>query len=104
MQVTLDMFRQYGRCGSYFAETGKDHWFGPPEDSPDYYSKITNTKARETARRRDRERAKALCAVCPVRLACLRWAMENKEQDGIWGGLTPTERTLLKNKTAANAA
>ncbi len=104
MEIRLEDFRPYGRCGTYYAETGKDHLFGPPEDSPDAYHNITSPKLRETARRRDRERAKALCAVCPVRTACLRWALQENEPGGIWGGLTQDERTTLKNKTAATAA
>jgi WhiB family redox-sensing transcriptional regulator len=35
--------------------------------------------------------AKALCAVCPVRLECLDRAVVHRERDGIWAGLTPTE-------------
>ncbi len=36
--------------------------------------------------------AKAMGAVCPVREACLDWAMTTPEQDGLWGGLTARER------------
>lgn len=32
------------------------------------------------------ERAKALCAQCPVRLRCLRVALERAEPWGVWGG------------------
>jgi WhiB family transcriptional regulator, redox-sensing transcriptional regulator len=32
------------------------------------------------------ERAKALCAQCPARLACLAGAMERAEHSGVWGG------------------
>lgn len=35
--------------------------------------------------------AKAVCAGCPVRAACLSWALRNLS-DGIAGGLTPDER------------
>lgn len=43
-------------------------------------------------------RAKRICAGCPVREACLRWAMEQDEPDGVWGGLTPGERRALRPK------
>lgn len=36
------------------------------------------------------EAAKALCLRCPVRAACAELGKD--ERDGIWGGLTPTER------------
>lgn len=40
--------------------------------------------------------AKAVCAVCPVREACLDAAIANREPLGIWGGLTETERDKLR--------
>jgi WhiB family redox-sensing transcriptional regulator len=38
--------------------------------------------------------AKAVCAVCPVRAECLAAALARREPDGIWGGLTATERRV----------
>jgi WhiB family transcriptional regulator, redox-sensing transcriptional regulator len=40
--------------------------------------------------------AKAICAACDVRQQCLEYALTNKEPDGIWGGLTVTERRRLR--------
>jgi WhiB family redox-sensing transcriptional regulator len=34
----------------------------------------------------DVERAKALCAPCPLREACLTGALERREPWGVWGG------------------
>ena len=34
----------------------------------------------------DLERAKALCARCPVRVRCLQLALEREEPWGVWGG------------------
>jgi WhiB family redox-sensing transcriptional regulator len=36
--------------------------------------------------------AKEICGACAVRSQCLDYALINKEQFGIWGGLTPEER------------
>ncbi|MGH3927892.1 MAG: WhiB family transcriptional regulator, partial [Pseudonocardiaceae bacterium] len=36
--------------------------------------------------------AKAVCAGCEVRAACLRWALETNQDAGIWGGLSEDER------------
>lgn len=36
--------------------------------------------------------AKSVCQTCPVRVACLAWALKNKQEFGIWGGKTPWER------------
>jgi len=35
---------------------------------------------------------KALCESCPVKEDCLDFAVRNDIKDGIWGGMTPTER------------
>lgn len=37
-------------------------------------------------------RAKAICAVCPVRMECLEYALRIREPHGIWGGLNELER------------
>ena len=39
--------------------------------------------------------AKEICAECPVREACLEYALEARPPDGVWGGLTPVERHRL---------
>jgi WhiB family redox-sensing transcriptional regulator len=49
------------------------------------------------------EVAKAICAQCPVREACLEYALANRERDGVWGGATERERRRMirqRRKTA----
>lgn len=43
--------------------------------------------------------AKLMCDVCPVRKECAKWALENKQINGVWGGLNEDEirRTLSVN-------
>jgi len=36
--------------------------------------------------------AKAICAQCPVAEQCLEYAIATHQSDGVWGGLTSTER------------
>lgn len=36
--------------------------------------------------------AKAVCAECPVRTECLNYALDTRQADGIFGGLTWSER------------
>jgi WhiB family redox-sensing transcriptional regulator len=43
----------------------------------------------------DADEAKAICARCPVRQACLEYALVNRERDGIWGGATERERRRM---------
>ncbi|MEV5680602.1 MULTISPECIES: WhiB family transcriptional regulator [unclassified Streptomyces] len=45
------------------------------------------------------EDAKAVCATCPVREQCLRWALENGQDSGVWGGMGEDERRALKRRT-----
>lgn len=39
--------------------------------------------------------AKAICSACPVRVACLSFALDQGERFGIWGGLDEKERGRL---------
>lgn len=50
-------------------------------------------------RRRREEAAKRLCSGCPVKVECQRYAMENREPYGVWGGLTENERHRLKGRS-----
>jgi len=36
--------------------------------------------------------SKRVCAMCPVKDACLAWAVDHAESWGVWGGLTDNER------------
>jgi WhiB family redox-sensing transcriptional regulator len=47
-----------------------------------------------SARRHEAE-AKRICVQCPVLEECLSWALEAREPWGVWGGLTPQERSQL---------
>lgn len=42
------------------------------------------------------EAAKAVCQSCPVRVACLQFALETNQEDGIWGGTSEEERQRLR--------
>jgi WhiB family redox-sensing transcriptional regulator len=39
---------------------------------------------------------KAACHPCPALRPCLQWALAVPEQEGIWGGTTPHERTAMR--------
>ncbi|PSK57018.1 Transcriptional regulator WhiB1 [Streptomyces sp. 111WW2] len=41
------------------------------------------------------EQAKQVCNRCPMRSACLEWALSTGQWSGVWGGLTETERRTL---------
>ncbi len=47
--------------------------------------------------------AKAVCDACPVREACLEFALAAREKEGVWGGATERERRRIvrqRRKTA----
>jgi len=44
--------------------------------------------------------AKRVCESCPVREECLKYAMDNDERFGIWGGLSERERRRLRKQAS----
>jgi WhiB family transcriptional regulator, redox-sensing transcriptional regulator len=44
--------------------------------------------------------ARKVCDKCDVRLQCLEYALNNKEQFGIWGGTSERERRRLRKERA----
>ncbi len=57
----------------------------------------------------DGERAKQICAGCPVQAECLDYALDQDQmestpvppQGGVWGGLTHGERVALRRQETA---
>lgn len=73
MTALHDLLRQTGRDARGPCQDDPDLWF-----SSDPY---------------DRQTARGVCAECPMKAACLETALKNGEVHGMWGGLTPQERT-----------
>jgi WhiB family transcriptional regulator, redox-sensing transcriptional regulator len=48
--------------------------------------------------------AKAMCAGCDVRPACLEYALSRPEDHGVWGGLDEDERKAERERRAQVAA
>lgn len=44
------------------------------------------------------DEAKKLCGACAVKMECLRYALHNDEQSGIWGNMVTEERMALKRR------
>jgi WhiB family redox-sensing transcriptional regulator len=42
--------------------------------------------------------ALAVCASCPVREACLEFALITRQDDGVWGGLDENERRRVRRR------
>jgi len=61
-------------------------WFPDPDD----------TKVAEMV-----ERAKSVCAGCPVLAPCQRWGLGHPAERGVWGGLTEGERRRVRRRRGA---
>ena len=42
------------------------------------------------------EEAKAICRMCPVAAECLTYALDTKQEFGVWGAMTERERAKLR--------
>ena len=42
-----------------------------------------------------------ICEPCPVRVDCLRWALDSGQDYGIWAATTPTGRRQIRRHRAA---
>jgi hypothetical protein len=71
MRVSLPFFDGVAAC----AETDPELWF--PE------------KGGATAA------AKRICDGCEIRLSCLQWSIDRREQHGLWGGVSENQRKRL---------
>ncbi len=40
--------------------------------------------------------AKAVCGTCPLRTACLDWALETGQEAGVWGGTGEDDRRAMR--------
>ena len=56
--------------------------------APSYFERRSEKNAREAV-------AKAICARCQVRRACLDYALRVREDHGVWGGLNEMERRAV---------
>lgn len=71
-------------------------------EPPSWYSMGTcwsvprSTDLLFSGKKKEREAAKTLfCRRCPVSEACLAYAINNEEPDGIWGGYDKDERDRI---------
>ncbi|GAA2306509.1 WhiB family transcriptional regulator [Streptomyces caniferus] len=48
------------------------------------------------------EEAKAVCRRCPVMGQCLQWALESRQDAGVWGGMSEDERRAMRRRAARN--
>ena len=44
------------------------------------------------------QKAKEICATCPVQEACLQYSLSTNQAAGVWGGLDANERRRLRRR------
>lgn len=49
------------------------------------------------------DRAREVCAQCPVSIDCLEFALETNQDSGIWGGTSEEERRKIRREMVARA-
>lgn len=47
------------------------------------------------------QHAKGTCAGCPIQTACLAYALDERIEHGLWGGMTERERRALLRRRPA---
>ncbi len=87
MDVTRQDWWEHAACRGHDAS----YFF-----APSYFEKRAEKMAREAV-------AKALCFRCPVREACLEFALMNRDPHGVWGGMNEMERRALLRQREAQA-
>jgi len=51
------------------------------------------------------DRARRVCATCPVKDECLEYALQNRIEHGVWGGASERERRrILRRRRVAVSA
>lgn len=61
---------------------------------PDFWFPENNKQMKE-----DLPVLKIICGACPHQAACAEFAIKEDIQEGVWGGLSPRERTALRGHT-----
>lgn len=62
-----------------------------------FYFYLDDKSERNSDSLSDYSIAKSLCFQCPHNADCAEWGIKN-EAHGLWGGLTPKERALQRQK------
>ena len=66
------------------------------DEDPELFFPIGNTEPAF----RQIEEARAVCLRCEVMEICLNWAMETRQEAGVWGGQSAEQRQSLKRRNA----
>jgi WhiB family redox-sensing transcriptional regulator len=82
-----EMWRKRAAC----RHTEPDLFFPVPATGASAAQSPVPSPAPSQAEQAQAERAKNVCAGCPVRRECLQFALATRQAYGVWGGLELTE-------------
>jgi len=80
------------------------HWQPRPfafPDLPDALCQETDPEAFFPEKGGTTTNAKKVCGRCDEQADCLQWALEHREEFGVWGGLSTRQRKKLLGKGSA---
>jgi len=67
-------------------------------DDPDFFFPVSQVELEQRL-----ERLRAICGSCIHQTPCRNFSVENEEEHGFWGGLTPDERSqFIKRENGIN--
>lgn len=84
-----------GGDGLPFLQPGE---WTPCQDVPHLFAAAEDERVTIKERASDVRAAQGVCASCLKRAPCARYAIENSETWGVWGGLTLKQRTLARRR------
>lgn len=81
---------------------GHEDWANPPVDIPSWFVDAKCLDADPESFFPDKGGsagpAIAVCERCPIRQRCLDWAVENRQDKGIWGGMSEKQRFRYRKR------
>ena len=80
--------------------TADEYWMAeaPCKGAEGIFFGPDNERERKVDRIMREAYSKEICGACAVRSQCLDYALINKQEFGIWGGLTPEERGIRTSR------
>jgi hypothetical protein len=72
----------------------------PALNHPDYACRDVDTELFFPERGQSANPARTICAACRYLLECREWAIRTRQPHGIYGGLTPEERNVIRKRVA----
>src|SRR5205085_2869198 len=93
--IEKQQFRIYDNWRNDAACRGKDPNVFFPIEGSGWRAKMEFEQAERDA--------KAICAGCPVRLECLDFGIDTRQQDGIWGGKNVAEIRKIRRQNQLRA-